>query len=69
MITNHDQRLHELINTVAAAAMLAANEENALRNEDKIEEAEAFKLKKDILRAIAQNLGEYQKDKAGCGSR
>ena len=69
MITNHAQRLHESINTVAAAAMLAANEENALRNEDKIEEAEAFKLKKDILRAIAQNLVEYQKDKAGRGSR
>lgn len=69
MITNHDQRLHELINTVAAAAMLAANEESALRLEDRAEEAEAFKLKKDILRAIAQNLGKYQKDKAGHGSR
>ena len=69
MITNHDQRLNELINTVAAAAMLASTEETALRNEDKIEEAEAFKLKRDILRAIAQNLNEYQKGKAQGGSR
>lgn len=61
MITNHTIRVQELINTVNSATALATKEEYELRNEDRIEEAEAFKLKTELLRSIASSLIKYQK--------
>ena len=64
MITNHTIRVQELINTVNSATALATKEEYELRNEDRIEEAEAFKLKTELLRSIASSLIKYQKRKS-----
>lgn len=61
MITNHTIRVNDLVNTVATAVTIATKEETELRKEDRIEEADAFRHKAEILRSVGLNLIEYQK--------